>query len=169
MFVTSKSKHGYFQIFQSPRPRSKMWVKAAHLLRLRVRIPQGHGGLSPVNFACSKRLLRRSDHLSRGVLASVVFLSAIVQPRKRKDPCPPIGCVQWPGGWITNSKSIRLRRTDTETYDVLQNVCSFTLLLSTCFHARSGRGQSTGIRLLFLLLPFTFQYVCMTSYFWKWY
>jgi hypothetical protein len=56
----------------------------ARLLGLRVRIPSGAWNVCLLRLLCvvRQRSLRRADHSSRGVLPSVLCLSAIAKPRK---------------------------------------------------------------------------------------
>ena len=63
--------------------RSKAGSPAARLLGLWVQIPPGTWIISLFRVLCLVRYrsLRPADHLSRGVLPSVVCLSVIVGPR----------------------------------------------------------------------------------------
>jgi hypothetical protein len=58
------------------------------LLGLRVQIPP-LSRMSPVSVLyCQVSALRRADHSSRGVITSVLCLSAMVKPRQSGGPSP---------------------------------------------------------------------------------
>jgi hypothetical protein len=56
--------------------------------------------VSSVLCVVTKRSLRRADHSSEGVLASVVRLSMIVKPRQKGGPGPQEVLPLWGGGLV---------------------------------------------------------------------